>query len=184
MNIKRLASMMTACTLILSACSLVTPTRSTPVTSPLETPVTTAQAPGTTDVAPGTTVTDTTTTPEVTATEVITLGVDVSASTEVTPTTEVTATTEETATTAIEAPAENIGIMGTDVTSVMVRVRTLNVRSGPGTGYPVVYRLTLRRTANVVGISTDNQWYLIECKEGVEGECWISAGARYVTARK
>lgn len=184
MNIKRLASMIATCTLILSACTLVKPTMpAVPTTSPLESPVTPEQAPGTTDVAPGTTVTDTNTTPEVTATEVITLGVDVSASTEVTPT-EVTTPTTEAEATAVETPTEEIGTMGTDVTSVVVRVRTLNVRSGPGTGYPVVYRLTLRRTANVVGISTDNQWYLIECKAGVEGECWISAGARYVTTRK
>jgi hypothetical protein len=190
MNIKRLASTVAVCALILSGCTIITPTKTSPTSSPLGSPAATGQTTDVTVTAPVSGTTEVSTTPEITATEVITLGVDVSATAEitetaeVTPTTDVTATTEETDSTTTEAPADSAEVVATGVTSIVVRVRVLNVRSGPGTGYPVVYRLTYRHTAKVTGASANGAWYQIECKEGIDGQCWTSAGSRYVIARK
>jgi hypothetical protein len=190
MNIKHLAGTLIVGALALSACTIVTPTRpgptQSPIESPLESPIATEQTPSDSN------------TPEVTATEVITLGVDMAATAEITPTDELTPTAEvgdttvETDTTGETeaeetpqaAPAQSSEAMETEVTSIVVRVRALNVRSGPSTGFPVVYRMSYRQTATVTGISADEAWYRIECRNSSEGDCWVSAGSRYVIARK
>lgn len=57
----------------------------------------------------------------------------------------------------------------------------LNVRSGPGTGYPVLGLLKAGQTAEIAGRSADGGWWQIKFS-GVAGERgWLSA--KYVTAQ-
>lgn len=57
----------------------------------------------------------------------------------------------------------------------------LNVRSGPGTGYPVLGLLKAGQTAEITGRSADGRWWQIKFS-GVAGERgWLSA--QYVTAQ-
>jgi uncharacterized protein YgiM (DUF1202 family) len=70
------------------------------------------------------------------------------------------------------------------VKTIVVRVRTLNVRSGPGTTFPVVGRYAAGRVVKVTGASADGGWYRVICTNGKEGDCWVIANARYVISRK
>ncbi len=58
----------------------------------------------------------------------------------------------------------------------------LNVRTGPGTNYPVVGVLKQGQNANIMGKSPNGNWWKIQCPAGVGSECWTSAGAQYSTA--
>ena len=104
---------------------------------------------------------------------------EVAPAAEVTPTEAVTPTSAETATT-----SDEIEVAPTTIKTIVVRVRILNVRSGPGTRYAVVGRLTYRKTAQVTGISANGLWYRVLCADGSEGNCWVTASSRYVIARK
>ena len=56
----------------------------------------------------------------------------------------------------------------------------LNIRSGPGTTYPVLGRLASGQTADVTGVSVDGNWWQIKFAGISNGRGWISA--RYVVA--
>jgi uncharacterized protein YgiM (DUF1202 family) len=51
----------------------------------------------------------------------------------------------------------------------------VNVRSGPGTSFPVVSRLYAGQVARVLGTSQNWDWYRIVCPDGSAAACWVSA---------
>jgi len=57
----------------------------------------------------------------------------------------------------------------------------LNIRSGPGTVYPVLGLLRAEQTAEVTGISADAAWWQIKFSGAADGHGWVSAN--YVTAQ-
>ncbi|NIO67633.1 MAG: SH3 domain-containing protein, partial [Anaerolineae bacterium] len=57
----------------------------------------------------------------------------------------------------------------------------LNIRSGPGTVYPVLGLLRAGQTAEVTGISADAAWWQIKFSGAADGHGWVSA--KYVTAQ-
>ena len=57
----------------------------------------------------------------------------------------------------------------------------VNIRSGPGTVYPVLGLLRAGQTAEVTGISADAGWWQIKFSGVTDGHGWVSA--RYVTAQ-
>lgn len=60
-----------------------------------------------------------------------------------------------------------------------VLVNKLNIRSGPGTGYPILSGAPKNELLVVLGKSNDAcDWLKVRTKKGREG--WIAAGARYV----
>jgi hypothetical protein len=60
-------------------------------------------------------------------------------------------------------------------------ITDLNIRAGPGTGYPVLGVLRAGQTAQVTGISADGGWWQIQFSGTAAGHGWLSA--RYVTAQ-
>ncbi len=64
---------------------------------------------------------------------------------------------------------------------VVVRVRGLNVRSGPGLAYPILGHLGSGDEAEVVGFHPDSGWLQIVFEEGPGGQGWISGKEAYVT---
>ena len=66
-----------------------------------------------------------------------------------------------------------------DAASVKVNADIINVRSGPGTAYPVIGRLDGGATQKIVGKSEDGKWWQIATKEGtgwVAGELVTADG--------
>ena len=61
----------------------------------------------------------------------------------------------------------------------LVALVNLNVRSGPGTAYPVVGRLSRGQRALINGKSVDGSWWRIEFPPGTGAYAWVSA--YYVT---
>ena len=59
-----------------------------------------------------------------------------------------------------------------DAASVKVNADIINVRSGPGTAYPVIGRLDGGATQKIVGKSEDGKWWQIATKEGN----WLGCG--------
>jgi uncharacterized protein YraI len=51
---------------------------------------------------------------------------------------------------------------------------SVNVRSGPGTVYPVLGALTAGSTAGIEGQSSDGTWWYIDFPAGVGGKAWVS----------
>jgi len=88
--------------------------------------------------------------------------------------------TEETAVndTTTENIAETSNSSGPMVTAVV----NLNVRSGPGTQYPVVDSMAANTQAPIIGKNSDGSWWKIICPSGATTECWTSAGTQYSTA--
>ncbi|MCX7669234.1 MAG: SH3 domain-containing protein, partial [Anaerolineae bacterium] len=86
-----------------------------------------------------------------------------------------TATSAPTATplpTATPAPTATLAPTATEAPPrVKVTSDQLNIRSGPGTAYPVVGRLQRDDEAKVIGKSEDGKWWQIEVKEG---KGWVS----------
>jgi hypothetical protein len=94
---------------------------------------------------------------------------------------------EDTADTAEEAPAAADAPVLQAPTAepgqpTMTALVDLNVRTGPGTNYPVVGALRAGTSALIVGRSPSGFWWKIECPPGAGTECWSSAGAQYSTA--
>ena len=56
-----------------------------------------------------------------------------------------------------------------------VNSNALNVRTGPGTGYPVLGQLTRNRTVNLTARNSNSSWYQIDFEAGPEGFGWVSA---------
>jgi uncharacterized protein YgiM (DUF1202 family) len=128
---------------------------------------------------------------EMTQTDEMTPTVEIAPTGEVTPTTEMTPTIDITPTdgmtpttpATVTVPGGEIPMLETDVKSLVTRVR-LNIRSGPGVNYPVIGHLLARRSLNVTGISSDSKWYRVQCANTQDTNCWVSADARYVIARR
>ncbi len=59
---------------------------------------------------------------------------------------------------------------------------TLNVRSGPGTAYPVVGRLPQGESAEILGRDEGGFWWQIDFPAANEGVGWIAAGNDFSTA--
>ncbi len=57
----------------------------------------------------------------------------------------------------------------------------LNVRGGPGTGYPVLGILRYGQTANITGVSSDGGWWQIEFSGVADGRGWVAS--TYVSAQ-
>lgn len=49
----------------------------------------------------------------------------------------------------------------------------LNLRSGPGTAYPIVGELAEGQTATVTGISADGQWWQIDLPQANDQQAWV-----------
>lgn len=101
--------------------------------------------------------------------------------------TETPAAVQDTADTAEEAPAAADAPVLQAPTAepgqpTMTALVDLNVRTGPGTNYPVVGALRAGTSALIVGRSPSGFWWKIECPPGAGSECWSSAGAQYSTA--
>jgi len=64
---------------------------------------------------------------------------------------------------------------------MVTAITNLNIRSGPGTAYPVLGFLLARQTAEVTGISTDAGWWQIKFSGAADDRGWLSA--KYVTAQ-
>lgn len=62
---------------------------------------------------------------------------------------------------------------------VEIRVSGLNVRSGPGTNYPIIGRATAGERFPIIGRSANCAWLQIAREGG--GSSWISGGAQYVS---
>lgn len=61
---------------------------------------------------------------------------------------------------------------------VEIRVSGLNVRSGPGTNYPIIGRATAGERFPIIGRSANCTWLQI-AREGGTG--WVSGGPQYVS---
>jgi hypothetical protein len=64
----------------------------------------------------------------------------------------------------------------------MTTLVSLNVRTGPGTNYPVVGAFSAGQTATIVGKSPDGNWWKIQCPAGTGNECWASARPEYASS--
>ncbi|HNU03868.1 MAG TPA: SH3 domain-containing protein [Anaerolineae bacterium] len=54
-------------------------------------------------------------------------------------------------------------------------LRVVNVRSGPGMGFPVVGQLAPWQVVQVTGVSADGYWYRIVCPFYCPSDCWVSS---------
>lgn len=61
----------------------------------------------------------------------------------------------------------------------MTALVSLNVRTGPGTNYPVVGAFNAGQTATIIGKSQDGNWWKIQCPVGAGNECWAAARSEY-----
>lgn len=64
----------------------------------------------------------------------------------------------------------------------MTALVSLNVRTGPGTNYPVVGAFSAGQVATIVGKSQDGNWWKVQCPAGVGNECWASARPQYTSS--
>lgn len=81
--------------------------------------------------------------------------------------------------TATPLPPQPIVVVPTDVARVMA-LTDLNVRSGPGLGFPVVDWLSGGETAVVTGVTEDLGWWRVLCPENNPGiSCYVSAATQY-----
>jgi uncharacterized protein YgiM (DUF1202 family) len=68
----------------------------------------------------------------------------------------------------------------TETPAITVLVRALNVRSGPGTGYPVIASLRQGDQAPIVGRHSASGWWQVQLKSGATG--WVSGSPALVRA--
>jgi PKD repeat protein/uncharacterized protein YraI len=57
----------------------------------------------------------------------------------------------------------------------------VNIRSGPGTQYPVIGILAQGQSAEVIGVSADGAWWAIQYPPGPNGQGWVAD--QFVTAQ-
>ena len=57
-------------------------------------------------------------------------------------------------------------------TIAVAKVDSVNIRSGPNTGYPMVGSLAYGQSCPVIGRDTISGWWLLQCPNGVTG--WVS----------
>ena len=194
MKIVRIASLLVAGMIALSACSTSGPkpvsTVSTQGAGPAAkpgagTPAATVvnksalPAGGDVNLTPTPVVTDTT---PVTTTTPITPSTGVTVTSGLTSTVEVTPTSTTTVTTTTSQKS-TIPSEATDVKTLTTK-GTLNIRSGPAATYKVVGFIRRGETLDVLGVSKDAKWWHIKCVTGASDSCWIVADARYLTANK
>jgi uncharacterized protein YraI len=74
----------------------------------------------------------------------------------------------------ISTPSEPATPVGTATTH-------LNVRAGPGTGYPILGELEPDQSVEITGVSPDGSWWQIRFAGAADGRGWVSAA--YVAAR-
>jgi|GEM_PF-886660 len=86
--------------------------------------------------------------------------------------------TGTTATTVPAATATPIQVLTTEVQYVMGLV-DLNLRSGPGLAHQVVGWMTHGQIAPVTGMSSDGNWWQLDCPSNNASYCWVSAGSQY-----
>ena len=67
----------------------------------------------------------------------------------------------------------------TALPSATVMVKLLNVRSGPGTAYPIVAIVKEGDVLTALGRTPDNLWIVVRLADGTSG--WCSAYSKYVT---
>ena len=58
----------------------------------------------------------------------------------------------------------------------------LNVRSGPGTNYPVIGRLVQDQSAPISGRNVERTWWQIQYPPDTADRGWVSGGAQFSTA--
>ncbi len=66
------------------------------------------------------------------------------------------------------------GAGGEEVKSVKT-LDVLNLRSGPGTSYDSYGLMDAATVLQVIGKSSDGEWWQVECVLDAKGECWVSA---------
>lgn len=59
---------------------------------------------------------------------------------------------------------------------------TLNVRSGPGTGYPVVGQLAAGQTTEITGVNPEGAWWQVMYPPDSGSLAWVVADPQYATA--
>lgn len=81
-----------------------------------------------------------------------------------------------TATLVVVTPTTPVEPMATPDLGVNVTVlQNMNVRSGPGTGYPVVGAGATGDTAKVIGRNADSSWVQVEYPKSADGTGWLYA---------
>lgn len=63
-------------------------------------------------------------------------------------------------------------VLTTAVQTIQALV-SVNIRSGPGTGYGVVGKVFAGQTAQVTGVMPDNGWWRVICPDGSAGNCFV-----------
>jgi len=71
-----------------------------------------------------------------------------------------------------EAPAPTEEAASSDKATATLN-QDLNVRSGPGTAYPIVSALPGGTTVEIIGKNSDGSWWLVALDNGNSG--WVSA---------
>ncbi len=185
MNAKVLAGIIIGGTLLLGACTLVNPrTSPTKPLTPTVTGITGGVVTDTVSTTPTTANVESTPAQGGTSTSEITPTLAVTPTTEVTTTSAISASAEETPTASVTTPVTETSMVATSVKTLVVRVRSLLIRNGPGTTYRVIGRYYFGRVLKVTGANADGTWYRVLCANGRAGDCWVSGDPRYVIARK
>lgn len=58
----------------------------------------------------------------------------------------------------------------------------VNIRSGPGTGFPSIGFVAGGQTARVTGLNTSSGWWRVICLDGSTGSCWVTGSTQYTKA--
>ncbi|MCB0043162.1 MAG: SH3 domain-containing protein [Caldilinea sp.] len=74
--------------------------------------------------------------------------------------------------TAAQAGAVAAPLAQSGGTIAVAKADSVNIRSGPSTGYPVVGSLAYGQSCPVIGRDTISGWWLLQCPNGVTG--WVS----------
>ncbi|MDX1520990.1 MAG: SH3 domain-containing protein, partial [Anaerolineae bacterium] len=80
---------------------------------------------------------------------------------------------ESTGSTPTDESSES-GLLPSDVQYVMA-MADLNIRSGPGTGYPIIGSVFGGQIALVTGATPDGQWWRVICPDDTVGDCFVIA---------
>ncbi|HSL31098.1 MAG TPA: SH3 domain-containing protein [Anaerolineales bacterium] len=79
----------------------------------------------------------------------------------------------------VVVPPVDTNAYSTNVKFVMA-LQDVRMRSGPGTQFSIISFLAEGQTAQVTGVSADENWWRVICPDNSIGSCWISA-ARHLT---
>lgn len=92
----------------------------------------------------------------------------------------VEATPTPTPTPLVETPTPTPSPTSEPGLPLVTATTNVNIRSGPGTAYPVLGLLQTGQTAEITGLSPDGNWWQIRFAGATAGRGWLAA--RYVTA--